>query len=62
VSGHPAVALPCGATTEGLPIGAQIVGAYGDTTDLLRVATAVEAALTAPVAATEIYRGPGRSR
>ena len=62
VSGHPAVALPCGATTEGLPIGAQIVGAYGDTAGLVRVATAVEAALTAPVAATEIYRGPGRSR
>ncbi len=62
VSGHPAVALPCGATTDGLPIGAQIVGAYGDTTGLLRVATAVEAALTAPVAATETYRGPGRSR
>jgi len=62
VSGHPAIALPCGATTEGLPIGAQIVGAYGDTARLLGVATAVEAALTAPVAATETYRGPGRSR
>ena len=62
ISGHPAIALPCGATTEGLPIGAQIVGAFGDTTGLLRVATAVEAALTAPVAATESYRGPGRSR
>jgi aspartyl-tRNA(Asn)/glutamyl-tRNA(Gln) amidotransferase subunit A len=62
ISGHPAIALPCGATTEGLPIGAQIVGAYGDTIGLLRVATAVEAALAAPVAATEIYRGPGRSR
>ena len=62
VSGHPAVALPCGFTTEGLPIGAQIVGGYGDTAGLLRVASAVEAALTAPVAAHEIYRGPGRSR
>jgi aspartyl-tRNA(Asn)/glutamyl-tRNA(Gln) amidotransferase subunit A len=62
VSGHPAVALPCGATIEGLPIGAQVVGAYGDTTGLLRVAAAVEAAFTAPVAATETYRGPGRSR
>jgi len=62
VSGHPAVALPCGFTTEGLPIGAQVVGAYGDTTGLLHVAGAVEAALTAPVAASEIYRGPGRSR
>ena len=62
VSGHPAVALPCGSTTEGLPIGAQMVGTYGDTTRLLHTAAAVEAALTAPVAATEIYRGPGRSR
>jgi aspartyl-tRNA(Asn)/glutamyl-tRNA(Gln) amidotransferase subunit A len=62
VSGHPAIALPCGAPTEALPIGGQVVGAYGDTTGLLRVAAAVEAALTAPVAATEIYRGPGRSR
>jgi len=62
ISGHPAIALPCGATTEGLPIGAQIVGAYSDTKGLLRVATAVDAALAAPVAATEIYRGPGRSR
>ena len=62
VSGHPAIALPCGTTTEGLPIGAQIVGTYGDTSGLLRVAAAVETILTAPVAATEIYRGPGRSR
>jgi aspartyl-tRNA(Asn)/glutamyl-tRNA(Gln) amidotransferase subunit A len=62
VSGHPAIALPCGATTEGLPVGAQMVGRYGDTAGLLRVAAAVEAALDVPVAATEIYRGPGRSR
>jgi len=62
ISGHPAIALPCGTTSEGLPIGAQIVGAFGDTAGLLRVASRVEAALAAPVAATEIYRGPGRSR
>jgi aspartyl-tRNA(Asn)/glutamyl-tRNA(Gln) amidotransferase subunit A len=62
LSGHPAIALPCGATTEGLPIGGQIVGAYGDTAGLLRVARAVETALTAPVAATRNYRAPGRSR
>jgi aspartyl-tRNA(Asn)/glutamyl-tRNA(Gln) amidotransferase subunit A len=62
VSGHPAIALPCGATTEGFPIGAQIVGAFGDTTGLLRVANTVDTALAAPVAAAEIYRLPGRSR
>ena len=62
LSGHPAIALPCGTTAEGLPVGAQMVGAYGDTTGLLRVARSVEAAFTAPVAAAENYRGPGRSR
>jgi aspartyl-tRNA(Asn)/glutamyl-tRNA(Gln) amidotransferase subunit A len=62
VSGHPAIALPCGTTAEGLPIGAQIVGAYGDTPRLLRVAAAVEAAFAAPVGDSEIYRGPGISR
>ena len=62
LSGHPAIALPCGATPEGLPIGAQIVGPYGDTAGLLRVARAVEAVLSVAVAAAEDYRGPGRSR
>jgi aspartyl-tRNA(Asn)/glutamyl-tRNA(Gln) amidotransferase subunit A len=45
VSGHPALTLPCGKTTEGLPIGAQIVGTYGDTPALLRVARTVESCL-----------------
>ncbi len=45
LSGHPAISMPCGATTEGLPIGAQIVGAHGDTPGLLRVARAVEGCL-----------------
>jgi aspartyl-tRNA(Asn)/glutamyl-tRNA(Gln) amidotransferase subunit A len=51
LSGHPAISMPCGTTTEGLPIGAQIVGAYGDTSALLRVARAVES-----------YLEPGTSR
>ncbi len=51
VSGHPAITMPCGKTAEGLPIGAQIVGAHGDTPALLQVARAVEP-----------YVGPGTSR
>jgi aspartyl-tRNA(Asn)/glutamyl-tRNA(Gln) amidotransferase subunit A len=42
VTGHPAIALPCGRTTEGLPIGAQIAGARGGTRALLRIARATE--------------------
>jgi aspartyl-tRNA(Asn)/glutamyl-tRNA(Gln) amidotransferase subunit A len=49
ISGHPAITLPCGKTAEGLPIGAQLVGAR--TPDLLRVARAVEP-----------HVGPGMSR
>jgi aspartyl-tRNA(Asn)/glutamyl-tRNA(Gln) amidotransferase subunit A len=51
VTGHPAIALPCGATTEGLPIGAQLVGPAGATARLLETAAAVER-----------YFGPGTSR
>jgi aspartyl-tRNA(Asn)/glutamyl-tRNA(Gln) amidotransferase subunit A len=52
ITGHPAVALPCGKTAvEGLPLGAQLVGARDATSTLLRVA-----------AAAEPYLGPGTSR
>lgn len=51
VSGHPAISIPCGRTTDGLPVGAQLVGSYGDTPGLLRVASAAER-----------YLGPGISR
>jgi aspartyl-tRNA(Asn)/glutamyl-tRNA(Gln) amidotransferase subunit A len=47
VSGHPAISLPCGTTPSGLPIGLQVAGRRGATTALLRIARAVETALTA---------------
>lgn len=42
LSGHPAISVPCGASTTGLPIGLQIVGHHGRTIELLRIARAVE--------------------
>jgi aspartyl-tRNA(Asn)/glutamyl-tRNA(Gln) amidotransferase subunit A len=48
VTGHPAVSMPCGRTIDGLPIGAQLVGAA--TPELLAVAAAMEP-----------YLGPGVS-
>jgi Asp-tRNA(Asn)/Glu-tRNA(Gln) amidotransferase A subunit family amidase len=42
VSGHPAITLPCGTTTSGLPCGMQLVGARGETDALVRVALAAE--------------------
>jgi aspartyl-tRNA(Asn)/glutamyl-tRNA(Gln) amidotransferase subunit A len=42
LTGHPAISLPCGITTEGLPCGLQLVGASGQTEALLRVALACE--------------------
>jgi aspartyl-tRNA(Asn)/glutamyl-tRNA(Gln) amidotransferase subunit A len=45
LSGHPAISLPCGRTPTGLPVGLQLVGRRGGTSDLLRLARAIEAAL-----------------
>jgi aspartyl-tRNA(Asn)/glutamyl-tRNA(Gln) amidotransferase subunit A len=42
ITGHPAITIPCGPTTDGLPIGAQLVGARNRTDELLAVAAAVE--------------------
>ncbi len=42
ITGHPAISLPCGRTSAGLPVGLQIVGARHDTVHLLRVALACE--------------------
>ena len=42
VTGHPAITIPCARTTDGLPIGAQLVGERNRTDALLSVAAAVE--------------------
>jgi aspartyl-tRNA(Asn)/glutamyl-tRNA(Gln) amidotransferase subunit A len=42
VTGHPAITIPCGTTSEGLPIGAQLAGARNQTSELLRLAAALE--------------------
>jgi aspartyl-tRNA(Asn)/glutamyl-tRNA(Gln) amidotransferase subunit A len=41
-TGHPAVALPCGATEDGWPVGVQLVGHTDGTRRLLDVAATVE--------------------
>jgi Asp-tRNA(Asn)/Glu-tRNA(Gln) amidotransferase A subunit family amidase len=43
-SGHPACAVPCGFTAEGLPIGMQLVGRPFDEATVLRVADAYQRA------------------
>jgi aspartyl-tRNA(Asn)/glutamyl-tRNA(Gln) amidotransferase subunit A len=42
MTGNPAISLPCGQTSAGLPCGLQLVGGRGRTEDLLAIASAVE--------------------
>jgi aspartyl-tRNA(Asn)/glutamyl-tRNA(Gln) amidotransferase subunit A len=46
VWGLPAISVPCGFTTGDLPIGLQIIGAWGDEARVLKVAHAYEQATT----------------
>ena len=46
VTGCPAISVPCGTTSDGLPIGIQIVAPHGKDRFLLEVAAAFEAAVT----------------
>jgi aspartyl-tRNA(Asn)/glutamyl-tRNA(Gln) amidotransferase subunit A len=43
VTGHPVLAVPCGLTTGGLPVGLQIIGRHFDEGTILRIGRAVEA-------------------
>ena len=42
VTGHPALSVPCGFTTEGLPVGIQIVGRHQDDWGVLQLGHAFE--------------------
>jgi amidase len=42
ITGHPAISLPAGFTDDGLPVGLQIVGRYGDDLGVLQFARALE--------------------
>ena len=42
VLGGPAISVPCGRTTTGLPVGLQIVGPRGNDAAVLRLAHAFE--------------------
>jgi amidase len=44
VTAHPAVSVPCGFTADGLPVGLQLVGRYGDEARLLAIAEMVATA------------------
>jgi aspartyl-tRNA(Asn)/glutamyl-tRNA(Gln) amidotransferase subunit A len=47
VTGQPALVLPCGVTSDGLPVGLQLAAGIGDDAALLRAAAAIEAVLAA---------------
>jgi aspartyl-tRNA(Asn)/glutamyl-tRNA(Gln) amidotransferase subunit A len=44
LTGHPAITLPCGFHSDGLPVGVQLIGRHGEDASLLRVAALFEQA------------------
>jgi amidase len=55
VTGQPAVSLPLGWTADGLPVGVQLVAAFGREDLLVRVAAALEAELDWPAKVPPIH-------
>jgi amidase len=47
ITAHPAISIPFAFTEDGLPVGLQLVGRYGDERALLELAAAVEAVAAA---------------
>lgn len=45
-TGHPAMSIPCGFTSEGLPIGMQLIGTHWSEARLLTIAAAYESSTT----------------
>jgi aspartyl-tRNA(Asn)/glutamyl-tRNA(Gln) amidotransferase subunit A len=45
ITGHPAISIPCGLTSEGMPCGLQLAGARAQTGKLAQIAFACEAAI-----------------
>lgn len=58
VTGLPAISVPCGFTSEGLPVGVQIVGRHQDDRGVLQLAHAFESACGASLRRPPIVR-PG---
>ncbi len=48
MTGHPAITLPCGMHSAGLPMGVQIIGRYFDETTVLQVASAMSDVFNIP--------------
>ncbi|WP_019121669.1 Asp-tRNA(Asn)/Glu-tRNA(Gln) amidotransferase subunit GatA [Brevibacillus massiliensis] len=57
LAGLPAISVPCGFSSKGLPIGMQIVGKAFDESTILRVAHAYEQATTHHLKKPELVRG-----
>jgi Asp-tRNA(Asn)/Glu-tRNA(Gln) amidotransferase A subunit family amidase len=45
ITGHPAISIPCGLTSEGMPCGLQLVGPRAQTGKLMQLTLACESVL-----------------